>query len=80
MSMKVSSSIILKAASDAPNVTDHFELVPRSELALWLITEIGEQLRIDHGQSLSKMRKHDMKSKEVNDTRKSIHIILFNSV
>ncbi|GAB5588590.1 eukaryotic translation initiation factor 2-alpha kinase [Umbelopsis nana] len=46
--------------------------VPRSELALWLIAEIGEQLRIDHGLSLSKMRKHDMKTKEVNDTPKAL--------
>ncbi|KAI8582596.1 hypothetical protein K450DRAFT_226018 [Umbelopsis ramanniana AG] len=46
--------------------------VPRSELAFWLVTEIGEQRRIDHGQSLSKMRKHDIKSKEVNDTPKAL--------
>ncbi|RUS33243.1 hypothetical protein BC938DRAFT_472418 [Jimgerdemannia flammicorona] len=42
--------------------------VPRSELCVWLTTEIGEQMRIDHTYAISsKYRKHELKTKEVSD-------------
>lgn len=40
--------------------------VPRADLAMWLTSEIGEQIRIDHTLSGAKIRnKHELKGKEV---------------
>ncbi|KAG0168524.1 hypothetical protein DFQ29_010105, partial [Apophysomyces sp. BC1021] len=40
----------------------------KADLPMWLVGEIGEQMRIDHSHSMLKIRsKHDLKSKETSD-------------
>ncbi|KAI9015775.1 kinase-like domain-containing protein [Phycomyces nitens] len=39
--------------------------VPKAELSIWLSAEIGEQMKVDHGHAMGKIRnKHDLKTKD----------------
>ncbi|KAF7724671.1 hypothetical protein EC973_000843 [Apophysomyces ossiformis] len=43
--------------------------VSKADLPMWLVAEIGEQMRVDHNHSMMKIKsKHDLKSKETSDS------------
>lgn len=71
-----------KSTSDLVKVKDVLRKteteVSRAELAVWLTSEIGEQLRIDHSHISNKVRnKHDIKSKEAAESGKRDYVLSF---